>query len=533
LGGRFAGLAVTLLCFASTGAEAATIPVTNTADNGAGSLRATIASAANGDTIDATGVSGAITLTSGELLITNSLTVIGPGPTNLAINGNFPNTTNGVLIVSGGVTVSLSGLAMTNGHREFGGGGILNIKSTLTVSNCTIAGNSADTVGGGLLINGISGSANVTIINSILSGNSAGSAAVAGAGGAIYNWGEQGHSTLILVGSIISSNSASLGAGIKNDGDPSGNAMAFITNSTISGNSGGDGGGLYNDGTGSTLNVVDSTISSNSASKGGGIYQNDAFSAGTSLVRLINTAVSGNSSSGYGGGIANGFIGGGANTVILISSTFSSNSAPHGANLYNVSSSTNAIQIGNTILNTGGTGTNIVTFVGGITSLGYNLSSDDGGGFLTNATDQINTNPLLGPLQDNGGPVFTHALLAGSPAIDQGKNLSGDATDARGFPRTFDNPFIANAVGGDGTDIGAFEAFEILITAAEKIGGDLRLSFTSLPGMKYELQSRSDSSSEVWSPLPGTIPGNGGIAQATVTNAFSQPQQFYQVHQLP
>src|SRR5207249_3760707 len=131
----------------------------------------------------------------------------------------------------------------------------------------------------------------------------------------------------------------------------------------------------------------------------------------------------------------------------------------------------------------------------------------------------ININPLLGPLQDNGGPVFTHALLDGSPAIDKGKNLSGDTTDARGFPRTFDDPAIANAAGGDGTDIGAYEAFELRITAVERLGGDLRLSFTSLSGMNYELQSRNDLSSGMWSSVPGSVPGNGNIAQATVTNA--------------
>ena len=64
---------------------------------------------------------------------------------------------------------------------------------------------------------------------------------------------------------------------------------------------------------------------------------------------------------------------------------------------------------------------------------------------------------MLGPLQDNGGPTFTHALLSGSPAIDQGKNLSGAASDQRGFSRLVDFPAIANATGGDGSDIGAFE----------------------------------------------------------------------------
>jgi hypothetical protein len=94
---------------------------------------------------------------------------------------------------------------------------------------------------------------------------------------------------------------------------------------------------------------------------------------------------------------------------------------------------------------------------GACTSLGFNLSSDNGGGVLINATDILNTDPLLAPLQLNGGQTPTHALLCGSPAIDKGKNLSGDTTDQRGSSRTFENTGIANATGGDGTDIGAFE----------------------------------------------------------------------------
>src|SRR5207247_1199975 len=73
--------------------------------------------------------------------------------------------------------------------------------------------------------------------------------------------------------------------------------------------------------------------------------------------------------------------------------------------------------IGNSILNAG-TPENI--YNGTVTSQGYNVCSDDGGGFLNGAGDQINTDPLLGPLQDNGGPTFTHELLTGSPAIDAG-----------------------------------------------------------------------------------------------------------------
>ena len=63
---------------------------------------------------------------------------------------------------------------------------------------------------------------------------------------------------------------------------------------------------------------------------------------------------------------------------------------------------------------------------------------------------------MLGPLQNNGGPTLTRALLSGSPAIDKGHS-SGSATDQRGRPRPIDNPAIPNAADGDGGDIGAVE----------------------------------------------------------------------------
>jgi hypothetical protein len=79
------------------------------------------------------------------------------------------------------------------------------------------------------------------------------------------------------------------------------------------------------------------------------------------------------------------------------------------------------LEIGNTILNReAGSAENIFNNGGTITSAGYNVSNDDGGGYLNGPGDLINTDPLLGPLQDNGGPTFTYALLPGSPAIDAG-----------------------------------------------------------------------------------------------------------------
>src|SRR4029077_20088909 len=79
---------------------------------------------------------------------------------------------------------------------------------------------------------------------------------------------------------------------------------------------------------------------------------------------------------------------------------------------------TAALDIGDTILNSGPRGGTLFNSGGTVTSHGYNLSDDDAGGYLTGPGDQINTDPMLGPLQDNGGSTFTHALLLGSPAID-------------------------------------------------------------------------------------------------------------------
>src|SRR5437660_3141636 len=96
-----------------------TIIVTSTADSGAGTLRAALASAANGDTIDASGVTGTILLTSGELLVTNSVTILGPGPANLAVNGNAASR---VFHIAPSNTATIASLTITNGRADAGGG---------------------------------------------------------------------------------------------------------------------------------------------------------------------------------------------------------------------------------------------------------------------------------------------------------------------------------------------------------------------------------------------------------------------------
>jgi hypothetical protein len=258
--------------------------------------------------------------------------------------------------------------------------------------------------------------------------------------------------------------STGLGGGIFNDGF-TGNATLTITNSTVSGNSAsGAGGGIYNGQ--ATLIINNSTVSGNSTGPnpggfGGGGILNIVFSTSATLT-INNSTISGNSAMTVGGGIRNLSIGTTSATLTIKNSTLSGNSAGLGlgGGIDNSAPSGSAtLTIGDTILKTGASGANIRNFLGTVTSLGYNLSNDDASAFLNQTGDQNSTDPLLGPLQDNGGPTFTHALLTGSPAIDKGFNFSGSTTDQRGpgFVRTFDNPSIPNATGGDGTDIGSFE----------------------------------------------------------------------------
>ena len=126
-----------------------TLTVTSAADSGPVSLRAEIAAAKTGDTIAfAPSLNGqTITLTSGELLITQSLTIDGPGAGNLTISGNFASRVFEVG-QSNGIKVTLSGLTITSGVAQDGlGGGAIENFGNLTVSNCTLSGNAAQLTG--------------------------------------------------------------------------------------------------------------------------------------------------------------------------------------------------------------------------------------------------------------------------------------------------------------------------------------------------------------------------------------------------
>ena len=145
-GGRYCGQYPTP---SPTPSPTPTLIVTNTNDSGPGSLRQALADANDGDVIGFA-VTGTIGLTSGELLVTRSIIISGPGAKNLAVNGNSQSR---VFHIAPGQTVIISGLTIMNGHTaEFGGGGgIYNDHAVLTLNNCVITGNSAvGNIGGGI-----------------------------------------------------------------------------------------------------------------------------------------------------------------------------------------------------------------------------------------------------------------------------------------------------------------------------------------------------------------------------------------------
>jgi hypothetical protein len=333
-----AGICLSFACALTIPAQAATITVTNINDNGPGSLRQALAISNNGDTIDATGISGVITLTTGELLLDNSVTINGAGADVLAVDGNAASSVFHVTAI-GSVTISSFTIRNGQGGKNGFGGGIVNgAGATSTITNSMLSGNTAG-FGAGTYNAGT-----LTIVNSTVSGNMGSDIKGGSRGGAAYNEG-----MLTIVNSTVSDNIATVAAGVYNTGN-----TVTITNSTFSGNS-----------------AVD--------------YAGVSFNLG--VLQIANSTLSGNSAPLLASGVVN----------------------------------LGTLRIGNTILNRGGSAANIYNNGGGtVTSLGYNLSSDDGSGYLTGPGDQIFTDPVLGPLQDNGGPTFTHELLPGSPAIDAG-----------------------------------------------------------------------------------------------------------------
>ncbi|GFE69532.1 choice-of-anchor Q domain-containing protein [Chroococcus sp. FPU101] len=432
----------------------ATFTVTNLSDSGLGSLRQAIENANNRpglDTVEFANFPGnnTINLSTGELSITDSVTINGLG---LTINGNNqefrifkinPST-------SSSINVSINGLTITGGKPSGEGGGIYSNFTNLTLTDSIITGNtvngsqSDDFDGGGVY----SKNGSLTISNSIISGNTC--LGDTPDGGGIYSI----DGTLKVINSTITDNRVD---GLRFDGGGgiySARGSVTVINSTISNNStfadsrydSADGGGIFI--RAGNLNVANSTISGNVASgartDGGGIYSRD------SRVNVINSTISDNLTSVRGGGIFS--IRG---RLTVANSTISDNGAVNGGGIFNDST----FNLSNTIIANSLAGGDCITS-GSLATNSNNLIEDG------SCQPAISGDPKLGPLQDNGGPTFTQALLFDSPALDAGNNaiipsdvndLDGDGNITEPLPNDQRGTGYARIVGST-VDIGAFEA---------------------------------------------------------------------------
>jgi hypothetical protein len=396
----------------------------------------------------------------------HSVTINGFGATIQCDQSNGPkfrvlNTGNGTGTHVTNVTISF--LTVNGGQQpgSFGGGCIFNGTGTLLLQNCSFNDNLCQGLGGGgAIFNG----GMLTVQNCIFTGNF--TSGVAPGGGAIFN--HQG--TGAITTSTFSDNGSVTGGGgaIFNDSvalDMVVDACTFADNNASSSPGGAAGGAIHNE---ATMTLTNSLLTANSVrsestdGKGGAISNNGTFTLKNCT--LFNNSATG--SNGGGGALYN-F---GNNTVAsmtVTSCTMNGNKSPNGSAIYvdSLPGGNSLLQIRNTIL-AGGTGGASMSKVGAPTSIssqGYNLSDDAAGGFLTGTGDQINTSPNFDPagLQDNGGPTKTFALTSNSAAIDKGKSF-GLTTDQRGHTRPVDLAAYPNAIGGDGSDIGAFEGNDSL-----------------------------------------------------------------------
>ena len=292
------------------------------------------------------------------------------------------------------------------------GGGILNA-GRLNIDTTTIANNSSFGRGGGIYNGSFS---DLTIQNSTISGNTASLG-----GGGISNARQLQINTTTISNNV----SFSRGGGIYNDAP----SNLTIQGSTVSGNSATVAGGGISNGGQATLRVDATTISNNSSAYGGGIY-NSAPATGTTTIQ--NSTISGNAASSSGGGS---FFRSPAtithSTIAFNRDTSGALSPIGGLALQNTAGVTLTLENSIVTNSVGGSDVGLTIGVGGSFIFnGRNIVKD---GSVTNPS-VLSVDPLLDPLQDNGGNIQTHALQNGSPAIDAAIG-STFTLDQRGFPR--------------------------------------------------------------------------------------------------
>jgi len=411
-----------------------------------------------------------ITLTLGQLAISDGVTIIGPSP-KVIIDGNAAGRVMRIAVAgSSSNPVNLSNLVIQNGKitgsgntdPDKRGGGIFIEDEAVTFTNCVITNNSSEGTGGGIYAFGATFPADpgsVTLIDSQLTNNKSDTTLTSfrnGSGGAISI---DLAGKLVMQRTTVSGNTASnAGGGIYFTVSGSADiANSAIVNNTANGTNGG--GGFYFYGTVvAGLKMTNTTISGNSATNGpgGGIALN-TFN-GASKLQLFNSTVANNSSGLSGGGIAR--AGGTSTDPFEFNSTI-------------IAKNTAVVAAQDVFSDLGGNVPGDNNFIGNGDDSNITLS---GTGNIVGTTASPE-DPLLGPLDfNNGGPTPLHRLLAGSKALNAGNNVLALATDQRGggFVRVF----------GSAADIGAYEDQPIAPPAVANVvvngGGIQRSMVTSM-----------------------------------------------------
>jgi beta-glucanase (GH16 family) len=365
------------------------VTVTNTNQSGPGSLSRAVEIIGSGGIIRfAPALAGqTISVAPGRPFIVNgkAVTIDAAAAPGLTLSGGGAER---VFIVEGGSAATLRNLVIANGFGFDLAGGILN-NGTVNLERCVVTGNNVGAVA-----------------NDFWKG-----------GGGIYS-GQ--NSTLNVIDSTVSDNRTTLvdGGGIH----AFFNAAVRIENSTVSGNVAGNvGGGIRMLG---NATIVNSTLSGNTSSAwfGGALFHTDG------VADIVNSTVTGNVAPDFG-------------NAALFVGTFTAANAT-----LNVS---NSIVAENRDLNGNpGTGCFVAPFGSGVVTLtsgGTNVFTDTT--CAPTASDQVVASAGVMPLAANGGPTLTHALNAGSPALDAANPTICPATDQRGIARPQ----------GAGCDVGALE----------------------------------------------------------------------------
>jgi len=415
----------------------------------------------------------------------------------------------GIALQNGANLVMTRGAVRNNRSIGGGGGGVMLATASATLTDVVVSGNSGPFNGGGIQIFGAS---TATLNNVTLRGNQSGTN-----GGGVS---VQGTSTLTVTGGVIDSNRTTggqTGGGVskletaqltmtgtrvtnnfaQTQGGGiiiSGGNTAVLRGLTVSGNTAGtQAPGIINIG---NMTLENSTISGNSSpGPGGGVY---SLTAGTGVIR--NTTISGNSASIGGGLLVNNTIS--VNNVTVVGNTATTAGAgihsgvgdPQTATL----TITNSLIAGNTV---NGTSQNCARGAGSvIVSSGNNLSDDATCTTFVAAGDKNNTAAGVNTtLADNGGTTRTHALNAGSAAINAGNAATCQPTDQRGFARS------------GVCDIGAFE-FGGVAPAAPR---SLRVA-PSAPPRRRPAVSSATGSMKLGVDTPGFERGGPAFAKPVV-----------------